>query len=155
MESAYVHFLSIDDGDATVYRWQNFWPRQTIEWQGEDWEWIPFQAGGIISGDVGSESSLSVDAPVTADTISVLRNAHRFGWWVTFQGWEFDGAAAVAGVPPTGVQRTQYEGEVVGLSTSFTRLTFEVGIPLAPIGVNFPPRSMTTTLIGVPCQLEA
>lgn len=151
--TSYAHFLIVADGATVVARWQQSWRWRTVEFGGHQWEWLPFSARGIVSGDVSSEASLEIRLPVTGRTGPIFRNALHLGWWTTFQGWEFDGGSIDNGPPPDGRMVTDYQGEIVNLSRGAGSMTVEIGSPLAPIGVQFPPRSMTATLIGVPCQL--
>jgi hypothetical protein len=81
-----------------------------------------------------------------------LRAALRQGHLVELRQYEFDPQFATAG-PPSMALVGSYFGEVVGMSGTFRQLEVEVGSALSPVGVQFPPRSMTSQLIGVPCQL--
>jgi hypothetical protein len=151
--TAQAQLLRIFSGSTTFYRWQSYWGNQSVTVGGASWSWQPFNAGGIVAGDVSAEGSLTVSVPTTSLTRTALRDALRAGYLVELLQYEFDPQFAEAG-PPGGMALVgSYLGEVVGLGGTFTRLEVEVGSALSPVGVQFPPRSMTSQLIGVPCQL--
>ena len=152
-ETSQAQFLRIFTGSTTLQRWQSRWVNQTVTHAGASWAWQPFDAGGIVSGDVSAEGSLTVGVPATSVTLEALRTALKNGHLLEVLQYEFDPQLALSG-PPGGMALVgSYLGEVVGLGGSHTRLEVEVGSALAPVGVQFPPRSMTSQLIGVPCQL--
>jgi hypothetical protein len=63
-----------------------------------------------------------------------------------------DGTADTA--PPAGaVLVGSAIGEVIGASGGLSSITVRIGSALSPVGAQFPPRSATTPLIGVPCRL--
>ena len=151
--TAQAQFLRIFTDSATLQRWQSYWVQQDVTHAGASWSWQPFDAGGIVSGDVAAEGSLTVGVPATSVTLPALRAALRFGYLLEVLQYEFDPQLADDG-PPGGMGLVgSYLGEVVGLGGTYQRLEVEVGSALAPVGVQFPPRSMTSQLIGVPCQL--
>jgi hypothetical protein len=150
--TAQAQFLTIIGPRGPLWRWQSRWLQQTVTVDETLWSWQQFEADGIVNGDVSSEGSLAVRVPSTYQTQRILRTALRYGHLLELQQYEFDPQLGRDAPPAAMALVASYIGEVVGLS-GFRTLEVEVGSALAPIGVQFPPRSMTTQLIGVPCQL--
>jgi hypothetical protein len=44
-------------------------------------------------------------------------------------------------------------GQVISASATVTSITLKLGSALSPVGAQFPPRTATSSLIGVPCVL--
>jgi hypothetical protein len=150
---AQAQTLRIFTESATLHRWQSYWLNQTVSIAGASWVWQQFDAGGIVSGDVSAEGSMTISVPATSITLPALRAALRSGHLVELRQYEFDAQLGRTGPPGGMALAATYIGEVVGMSGTFTRLSIEIGSALSPVGVQFPPRSMTSQLIGVPCQL--
>ena len=151
--TAQAQFLRILDGAAAVQRWQSYWVNQTVQWEGVNWSYQSFNAGGITAGDVGAEGSMTIGVPITSVTLPAMRTALRQGYLIELRQYQFD--------PQLGNDEPQagqlligtYLGEVIGLGGSYTWLEVEIGLALASIGVQVPPRTMTSQLIGTPCQI--
>jgi hypothetical protein len=150
--TAQAQFLRIFDETATLHRWQSYWVYKPVQFAGSFWGWQAFDAGGIVAGDVAAEGSITISAPITSFTAAALRRALLSGSLVEIRQYEFDPQLAEDG-PPDMALVGSYVGEVVGMSGTQNLLTIEIGSALSPIGVQLPPRSMTSQLIGVPCQL--
>lgn len=151
--TAQAQLLRIFTESATLHRWQSYWVEQAVTVSGASWAWQPFDAAGIVAGDVAAEGSLTIGMPTTSATQPALRAALKAGHLVELLQYEFDPQFATTGPPGGMALVASYIGEVVGLRGTFTRLEVEIGSALSPVGVQFPPRSMTSQLIGVPCQL--
>jgi hypothetical protein len=91
--------------------------------------------------------------PVTSVTLPALRRALRFGYLVEVSQYEFDPLLGNDEPQEGQVLIARYTGEVISLKGRFTWLEMELGSLLAPIGIQMPPRTMTSQLIGVPAQL--
>ena len=96
---------------------------------------------------------MTVGMPATAVVLQALKTALRYGDLVEIRQYEFDRQAATDEPPSGQLLVASYLGEVVGLSSRFTWMEVQLGSALSPIGVQIPPRTMTSQLIGVPCQL--
>jgi hypothetical protein len=154
MEStAQAQYLRIFTDTTTRHRWQSFYVNRTVQWLDQPWTYQPFSADGITAGDVTTEGSLSIGMPCTGITLPAMREALRDGALVEITCYEFDPQLSEGTPLPSQLLVSSYLGEVVNLSGTFTWLDVELGSPLAPIGVQMPPRTMTSQLIGVPCQL--
>jgi hypothetical protein len=151
--TAQSQFLRIVSGGGVLHRWQSYYVNQTVAWDGQLWAYQPFNADGIVAGDVSSEASLVVGLPVTSITLLAVQDALRYGHLVEVSQYEFDPQQGNT-VPQDGQQQVAfYIGEVIGMKGRFTWVEVELGSTLAPIGIQVPPRTMTSQLIGVPCQL--
>ena len=151
--TAQAQTLRIFSEAETIQRWQSRWVGQTVTIESAQWEWLPFDAGGIVDGDVSSEGSLSVTVPATGETVPLLRQAMGAGLLAEIRQYEFDPQLGLITPPVNMVLVASYLGEVVGLDGERTSIEMTLGSALAPVGVQFPPRSMTSQLIGVPAQL--
>ena len=151
--TAQSQFLRIYSDDLDRLRCQNFYPARTVSWQDQPWSYVPFMADGIVAGDLSAEGSMTVGMPATAVVLQALKTALRYGDLVEIRQYEFDRQAATDEPPSGQLLVASYLGEVVGLSSRFTWMEVQLGSALSPIGVQIPPRTMTSQLIGVPCQL--
>jgi hypothetical protein len=150
---AQSQFMRIFTDTIVRYRWQSFYVNRTVQWDGHPWTYQPFSADGILAGDVSAEGSLAIGMPCTGVTLTALRQALKDGALVEILQYEFDPQLDSGGPPPGQLLIGRYLGEVVGLGGTLTWLDIELGSALSPIGVQIPPRTMTSQLIGVPCQL--
>jgi phage-related protein len=151
--TAQSQYLRIYNGETDSQLWQSYYVNETVNWAGKDWDFQPFNVDGIVAGDVSSEGSLTVTIPATSITLPALRTALRFGYLVEVSQYEFD--PQLGNNEPQSIQLliAQYTGEVVSMKGRFTWVEIELGSTLAPIGIQVPPRTMTSQLIGVPVQL--
>ena len=63
-----------------------------------------------------------------------------------------DGSTVDTGPPAGAILVGSATGEVIGASGGLTSITMRLGSALSPVGAQFPPRTATTPLIGVPCR---
>lgn len=154
MEStAQAQYLKVITGGVTRFRCQNYYAARTVTWEDQPWLYVPFVADGIVAGDLSAEGSMTVGMPATRPLVEVLQTALNYGDLIEILQYEFDQQAATDEPPSGQLLVANYIGEVVGLSGSFTWLEVQLGSALSPIGIQVPPRTMTSQLIGVPCQL--
>lgn len=153
MSTAQSQFLRIFDEVSTYHRWQSYFVGQEVTWDGEQWSYQPFTADGITAGDVASESSLVIGVPNTAATNAAMLESLKNGYLVELEQYEFEVAPGLTAPPSTQRLIASYIGEVIGARGSFTWLEIELGSALSPVGVQIPPRTFTSQLVGVPCQL--
>jgi hypothetical protein len=153
MERNQTQFLRIFDETTTYHRWQNSYISQTVTLNDRPWLYQQFSAEGITAGDVASEAGLVVELPATVFTERVVRQSLRRTYLVEILQYQFDIEANQQLVPESQRLIASYVGEVVGVRGSLTSLQMELGSLLAPVGVQMPPRTYTTFLVGVPCQL--
>ena len=153
METKQTQFLRIFDEGATYYRWQNSYINQAVTWDGHLWAYQPFEADGITSGDASSESTLVVGVPATTLTDQAFRRALNNGHLVEVLQYEFEIEPDQPLVPISQRLIASYIGEVIGAKGRLTQIEIELGTALAPVGVQVPPRTFSSFLVGVPCQL--
>jgi hypothetical protein len=153
METIQTQYLKVFDEDDTYHRWQNSYINQAVMWDGEEWQYQPFSADGITSGDVASESSLVISIPANATVNAAMQRALRRTQLILIEQYEFEIEPGQELIPLSQRLIASYLGEVVGVRASLTWMEVELGSTLAPVGVQIPPRTYTSTLVGVPCQL--
>lgn len=146
-------FLRIYSGSITYHRWQSYYANKTVAWAGAQWSYQPFDADGIVAGDVQAEGSLTVGLPSTSSTLPAVRTALQQGHLMEVQQYSFDPQLGNDDPQPAQQLIAAYTGEVIGMKGRFTWVEVELGSTLAPIGIQVPPRTMTSALIGVPVQL--
>lgn len=151
--TAIAQYLRIFDGSNTYHRWQSYYADSTVTWAGAEWTYQPFNADGIIAGDVQSESSLTIGMPATSITLPALRTALQRGHLAEIRQYEFDPQLGNDAPQESQLLLATYTGEVIGLKSRFTWVEVDIGSALAPVGIQVPPRTMSSQLIGVPCQL--
>jgi hypothetical protein len=100
---------------------------------------------------VGDQATLTL--PAVPSVLAMTEQALAGPWVATLSVIQFDESAASSGPPATTVLAASCVGEVIGASASLTQITWKLGSALAPIGAQFPPRTVITALIGVPCRL--
>ena len=144
----------LTDGAATFARFQNWWIDRPVTWSGQQWSYLDFSWEGLISGQ-GSVDQVTITAPALPSVVDLVRRALAGTWLCYLEIWaaEDNGSDIDAGPPASAVLVGSAVGEVVGASGGLTSITIRLGSALSPIGAQFPPRSASTELIGVPCQL--
>jgi hypothetical protein len=153
MSAAQAAFLEIGDGFGAVFaRWQSYAIEEVITWDGQSWSYQQFDWAGITSGQaVGDQATITLPA---LPSVLELTPRSLAGAWVAFLRiiqWDDE---ASTNPPASGyVLAASCVGQVVGASGTLTQQTWRLGSALSPIGAQFPPRTATTALIGVPCRL--
>jgi len=145
--------LTLSDGATVFARWQSFWIDRIVTWDGQAWDYQPFDWEGMLSGQ-SSVDQLSFTVPGTPSMRALVERALAGVWLATLEAYQLadDGTADAA--PPAGVILVgSAVGEVVDASGGLSSITVQLGSALSPVGAQFPPRSATTPLIGVPCRL--
>jgi hypothetical protein len=147
-----AQFLQISSAFGVLHRFQSRWVGATVTHNSLPWRWHPFSSDGMVAGNAESESSLGLQMPATAISLPIMRKALAAGHTAEITIYEFEPLEGVSGPPSSMALVGSYIGQVTGLS-GFETLEVSIGTALAPVGVQFPPRTMTSYLIGVPCQL--
>ena len=146
-------YLRIFSGATTYQRWQSYYVNTSVSYGGAVWAYQPFDADGITSGEVQSESSISVTLPATTNVMEVVLQALNEARLAELQVYEFDTILGNS-TPQTGQTLiASYLGEVVGVSGGFTSIQMQLGSSLSPVGAQVPPRTFSSRLIGAPCKL--
>lgn len=152
-ETKQTQFLTLFDSSTVYYRWQRDYINKTVQWEGQSWSYQSFAADGITEGDGASESSLVVSLPATKLTMEAFRAALANGWLALLRQYEFSLQPGQDPVPDDQRLIASYIGEVIGGRGSLSRIEMELGSAIAPVGVQIPPRTYSSYLIGVPAQL--
>jgi phage-related protein len=154
MARAEAQYMRIFDSAGTTYfRWQSYYVGSTVTWSSQSWEYHPFSANGLVSGQTGGASSLQVSMPATAEAVQAIEAALTNVRLVEIKQYSFDPTEGNATPQAGQTLMASFIGEVVGASGGLTQLDFELGSILAPIGAQVPPRKYTSILIGAPCRL--
>jgi hypothetical protein len=153
MAQAQAQYLRIYDADDTYQRWQSFYVNQTVEWDGEDWEFQPFESSGITAGQSGDETSVSLTMPSLPALLEAVQDAITFERLLELQIYRFDPAIDDAAPQAEQVLLASFIGQVTDASATLTELRLGLGSALAPVGASIPRRAMTTRLIGKGCRL--
>jgi phage-related protein len=153
MARAQSQFLKVFDGTGVVYtRWQNYYA-DTVTWDGQQWQPMPFIAEGLTEGVNGQESDISITIPAGTAAMRTAEQSILQGRLTELTVYQFDTILGNA-TPQSGQQLvTQYTGQVVGGSGGLTSITMQVGAALTPIGAQMPPRKFTTAIMGQGCRL--
>ena len=153
MSTAQAAFLELGDGFGTVFaRWQSYGIEQVINWDGQDWAYQQFDWAGITSGQaVGDQATVTL--PALPSVLDLTPRALAGAWVASLRVIQWDDEAS--STPPASgyVLAASCVGQVVGASGSLTQKTWRLGSALSPIGAQFPPRTATTALIGVPFRI--
>jgi hypothetical protein len=154
MARAQAALIEIGDGGGTSFaRWQSQWVNQVVSFGGLSWDYQQLSWSGVTSGQSSSGDQASITLPGTLANHSLVERAMAQRWLFSITVIEFDEEAGDAGPPASVNIAAATIGECVGGSRTLTSRTIQLGSALSPIGAQFPPRSATTELIGVPCRL--
>jgi len=150
MARALAQYLEITDASSIVrHRWQNYYLNSNVSYGGKVWNYQEFSADGLVDGE---QTSINVIMSATPLVLSMLTSALAEGWLVEVFGYQFDmlenNTAPISDQTLTG----SFLGEVIGARGGLYEVSMELGSSLAPVGAQFPPRKLTTRLIGTPCR---
>ena len=153
MATAQAAFLELSDGYGTIFsRWQSYLIDQIVAWDGHSWTYQQLDWSGITSGQaVGDQATIVL--PAVPSVLAFTEQALAASWLATLRVIQWDDE--VSSTPPASdyVLAASCLGQVIGASATLTQATWRLGSALSPIGAQFPPRTATTSLIGVPCRL--
>jgi len=149
-QSQYLRIYSA--AGVTQHRWQSYYSK-AVMLNGNLWLSIPFTAQGFTEGAGGVETDISVTAPATGIVVAAFEDALQNAYLVDLLTYQFD-ALNGNDVPQTGQQLiASYTGQVLGGGGSLTSLTMNLGIPVASIGAQVPPRTLTSAIMGTGFRL--
>mgnify|MGYP006266902573 CR=1 FL=1 len=155
MARAQSQYLRIYDSrfDYVYAQWQSYYVNTIVPLDGTNWSYIPFNADGVTEGNSGTESAINVVAPATSVVVDVFNNAIREGHLAELRLYEFDQLWGDDVPQSEQILVSSFYGQVVGGSSTLTKMTIQLGSSLAPIGAQVPPRSFTSAMIGLGCKL--
>jgi hypothetical protein len=147
-----AQYLRIFDNAGTYVRWQGYYVGQTVTWDSQQWSYFPFVANGLINGDIGSDSGVSITVPATADAVDVFEQALRLNRLCEIKIYEFDTRLTQAQPQATQALIGAFVGEIVTIGGSFAAWDISLGSSLSPVGAQVPPRKFNNLLIGAPIR---
>jgi hypothetical protein len=154
MSRAQSQYLRIFDATGTTrHRWQSYYAYRPAQWAGETWDYQAFVADGFTAGVSGDETNVSVSAPATPMVSESFERAILNGEFVEMLLYEFN--AGSGNLNPQSGQTLigSYTGQAVGGTATATTITMQLGTALSPVGAQFPPRKLTTAIMGQGCVL--
>lgn len=154
MARAQSQFLRIfDPGGTTYHRWQSYYTNKAVALDSHYWAYMPFVADGITAGSSGDETSISIEAPATAEVIEAFEKALFYGRLAELRIYAFNALVDNTTPDPSQVLTASFTGQVIGGSGNLITLTLQLGSAISPVGSQVPPRVFTTGIIGVGCRL--
>lgn len=154
MARAQSQYLRMFDAQGIDYqRWQSYYGNITVSFNSKEWLFMPFEADGFTAGTTGEEASISIKAPATAPVVEAFNAAITAGRFCELSYYQFDSSLGNSSPQAGQVLTARYIGQVVGGSATATELTLQLGSALSPVGVQVPPRRLTTEIMGKGCQL--
>lgn len=141
--ATYLHVTTAAGAD--VYKWQSFWPDQTVD----DHTFYPFDIGSLLSARNSAETDLEVRLPMNATTVALAETGIEDGYLATVTLYKFTLAAGET-LPASKTAIAGYTGQIIGASLDQIVLTLVLGSPLDAREAQAPPRRFTTNLVGTP-----
>jgi phage-related protein len=135
-------------GGGTRHRWQSYYSYRPVTWQGAEWSYVAFTADGFTAGVSGDETNVTISAPATPLVQQAFEQAVIDGQFVEMLMYQFN--SAVSNITPLSSQVLigRYVGQVVGGIVTATTFALQLGSALSPVGAQFPPRKLTTAIMG-------
>ena len=131
----------------TLARWSSHWVGRVVTWQSTTWQHQPMS---WTIGDV--DATLTLPRTGSLDGMTTLAAQQRH--LVELVVYQFDEEAGETGPPAAMVVVSQFTGQVIGASRSYSSsgpgLTWRLG---SVADGAFPPLRATSFLVGVPCVL--
>ena len=154
MERAQAQYLRIYDAAGTTYqRWQSFYSNAIVTWDSASWVYVAFTTSGVASGATGDEGGVTITLPATGVVVQAVNLAMEQGRLFEIKVYEFD--TDTAGVVTPHASQTlisTFLGEIANASEQDYQFTLQLGSSLSPVGAQFPPRTLTTRLMGMGLQ---
>ena len=153
MARAQAQYLRIyTAAGVTLHRWQSYYSKP-VTWNGGSWVNVPFAASGFSEGLTSSETDITVTVPATGLVVSAIEQAITSSQLVDLTIYQFDTLDGNE-LPQEGQQLLlSYTGQVLGGSGSLTSLQMNLGTPVATVGAQVPPRTLTSAIMGTGCRL--
>lgn len=151
MARALSQLLEISEPTSGIvrHRWQNYYLNSSVSYAGKAWAYQDFSCDGLANGQ---QQSVSLTLPATPLVLGMVSSATAEGWLIEVSNYQFD--FLVSDTAPQSDQSISgsFLGEVIGARGGLYEITLELGSSLAPVGAQFPPRQLTTQLVGSPCR---
>lgn len=154
MTTGIAQYLTLYKGSTVFYRWQNYYANKNVTLSGQSYGFLLFQSDGIETGNLQTESTLSITFPAINSLYSTLLRALRNAYSVRIETYAFDPKQGNTSPQLGQIKVGTYDGEIINAQRSIIEFTIELGASLSPVGSQVPPRKLTSRLIGVPCRLN-
>ena len=137
---------------VTLQRWQSYY-NKPVTFDSVEWINVAFTASGFTEGSAADETDLTITAPATGNVVATLEAALTNSYLVDLTTYQFDSLIDNE-TPHVGqVALMSYTGQVIGGSGTLTTVEIQLGAPVATIGAQVPPRTLTTAIMGKGCNL--
>ncbi len=142
MEVAVGNFVTLKAGNATQYRFQNFFINESVTYSGENYTFMPFGFSGVVINDGGG-----ADASLLFPNNSLSR-----GWADTAIRDHWLGHVRVMILDPEDktsfTQLHQYYGQISAGRWDETSLGLTLNTVLDAVGSDIPQRKLSQRLVG-------
>lgn len=151
MNRAQAGYIRIYDAAGITYqRWQNWYSNAIVTWASAQWVYVGFTSSGVASGATGDEGGITLTLPATQVVVQAVRLAMEQARLFEVSVYEFDVATAGTSTPHASQDLiSRFVGEIASASEADFQFTLQLGSSLAPVGAQFPPRTLTTRLMGM------
>tara|TARA_R100001463_G_scaffold1095_2_gene4586 strand:- start:132 stop:593 length:462 start_codon:yes stop_codon:yes gene_type:complete len=153
MGRAQAQYLRIFDDTTSYARWQSYYVNQSVTLSGDSYEYMPFNASGIVQSGASGGKTVLVEAPSTTSMVEAITLALSNGRFCELRVFEFDSRLDQTAPQSGQTLIATYTAKVINVSGTFTSLNFELGSSLSPVGAQVPPRKFTSYLIGAPLRI--
>ena len=140
-------------GGSDHYLWQNYYVNSTVSWNSKNWDYFPFEFGGITETAAIGGTNVSFQLPATDTAVTALQAALFNRHLCEVRVYEFDNRLGNDGPQSGQTLIVDFLGEIRNMSGSFIGLDVELGTALAPVGAQIPPRTYTSRLVGNPIRI--
>lgn len=148
MARAQSQYLRLYDAQNTYQRWQSYYINTTVTWASAAWAYQAFSADGIAAGSSGNESDMRITLPATGLVMNTINRAIANGWLADLSIYQFD--TLLGNESPQAGQEliALHTGQIVSASATLTTAIITLGSAISPVGVQIPPRRLTTIIMG-------
>ena len=139
MEFALGQFLDLDNGNGTVYRWQNFWIKENFS----GYSFVPFGFSGMTTSRQGDNIDATLVFPNTELSRQWALSATKERWLATVQVMMFD--------PDDKTKQERlhsYVGQIASSGWTDTAITVELNTLIDAVGSDIPARRLSQRLVG-------
>lgn len=139
MEFAVGHFLDLNVGGSSVFRWQNFWIKENVD----NYSFIPFGFNGLTTNKQGDNIDATLVFPNNELSRQYVLTATQEKWVAKVKVFLFD--------PDDKTKRTllhEYVGQITGSGWGETAINVKLNSLLDAVGADIPARRISQRLVG-------
>ena len=149
-QSQYLRIYTSGGSDHIL--WQNYYINTTVTVSSKNYEYYPFEFGGISESSALGGEAVTITVPGTQEVVDAFLEAAYLERLCEVNVYEFDNRFGNV-APQTGQTLVgSFLGYIKRIGGSFTTLQIELGSALAPVGAQIPPRTYNSFLIGAPLR---